>query len=873
MPEARADIRITGKDQASGEIRKATASVRELNQESGKLRRSVQVPRTGQFYGAEDRRLMQSMAASMREVDTGAGMARKTIAGMEEESKRLSGQLNNLQYGTAAFTSKAAELRTVNTELAKMRQHAQVLTGKSGLRAAAEGVAGRFGLSLGAGLIAGGAALATTAIIGIGGESLKAAASLEQLEQKAKVVFGDTFSEVNAEAAKFSASVGRARSDVLQFATDLGALMESNDITGDTLSELSTELSKLAIDLSSFFDTSETEAFNALRSGLVGMVMPMRRFGVDMTDAAMKAFVLQKGLRQTWEEMSTGQKMAVRYAFVMEKTGKAQGDAARTADQLSNQYRRLQGNVKTALENLGKNLAPAATLSLQGMNAALENSPSLFETMATAAAGAYGPLVKLAIAAANVRASLMETKSYAKEGLQFGVSLPNVTDLSDEDLKKMQEAGVESKKLQEMLDQIGGGPDSSGDNAADGLKRVRESLEDLARSARRETAEIAMRMIELDREHAKAMEDIRKDMDQTAAKILDLGKKFDKLAEDWKRSVDKMNTATADLLIDADENISGKQGRLTELDRQIESLKQQGNASIPVALQEERDKLAEELAREQAGRANVAAKVGVGAGLTEEARKNLEEDLAAEMKKIAEYEATRKKLIGGNASVPLSNTQQLELHRARADDIRKQLGASGSDADRIYQERSGQTETERRFDDMQKDQAERKQDHEERQAELNEENDKLKQTMQTLSDKAQKEKESYQESRTQMKLTQEAMREFEANITEAFINIDEATEETVKTLTENFSLLKEGIEEWNALLQSNPEAAQAAGSNSLAESVAQRRAERKIDSALEPSGTQVNIGPFYVSEKVDVNDVVRQITRAIQLQQQQSSPS
>ena len=90
-------------------------------------------------------------------------------------------------------------------------------------------------------------------------------------------------------------------------------------------------MAKLAVDMASFVNSSDEEAFQAIQSGLVGMVQPLRRYGVVLTQANLEQFAQEKGLKQSIKTMSQAQLVALRYAFIMDKTKTAQGDAARTA--------------------------------------------------------------------------------------------------------------------------------------------------------------------------------------------------------------------------------------------------------------------------------------------------------------------------------------------------------------------------------------------------------------------------------------------------------------------------------------------------------------------------------------------------------------
>ncbi|PQO47369.1 hypothetical protein [Blastopirellula marina] len=211
-------------------------------------------------------------------------------------------------------------------------------------------------------------------IVGLIRGSIEYSSALTELDSKARIVFGDTFDIVEKQVAGISAEVGRAKSSILQFSADLGAVIEASGISGRALGDMSTELSKLAVDMASFHNTSDIQAFNALRSAITGELEPLKRFGVVMTQANLEAFALTKGIKQKIETMSQGQLVALRYAYIMERTATSQGDAARTADSFANRSRRLKDEWKELNEELGKGVTPALAEGLGVLTGVVQNA-------------------------------------------------------------------------------------------------------------------------------------------------------------------------------------------------------------------------------------------------------------------------------------------------------------------------------------------------------------------------------------------------------------------------------------------------------------------------------------------------------------------
>jgi len=178
-------------------------------------------------------------------------------------------------------------------------------------------------------------------------------------------------------------SVGMANAEFNQLATVTGATLgafidDSQDVADETL-----KLSERAADMASVFNTSVPEAMTAVGAALRGESEPIRRFGVQLDDASVKAKAVEMGLAATTAQVTMQHKGLARLELIYEQTNKTAGDFANTSDSISNRQKILSARWEDAKAALGEGLAPV----LEGFLGLLESSIPLIETAAVAIGG------------------------------------------------------------------------------------------------------------------------------------------------------------------------------------------------------------------------------------------------------------------------------------------------------------------------------------------------------------------------------------------------------------------------------------------------------------------------------------------------------
>lgn len=228
----------------------------------------------------------------------------------------------------------------------------------------------------GAAVAAAGAAVVAPLVM-----AANAASDLSEATSKSTVVFKENQATITAWARNSARDYGLSKQAAIENAATLGNLFVSMKIGSNSAALMSTRLVSLAGDLASFNNTSVQDAYDALRSGLVGETEPLRRFGVNMDEQSLKLKAFQLGLTKKVkvDTLPPAVKAMAAYALIFDQTKTAQGDFARTQAGLANSTRILQAQMGDAWANIGRFVLPTAT-RLVGLASGLLSRFNAFAT-------------------------------------------------------------------------------------------------------------------------------------------------------------------------------------------------------------------------------------------------------------------------------------------------------------------------------------------------------------------------------------------------------------------------------------------------------------------------------------------------------------
>ena len=283
----------------------------------------------------------------------------------------------------------------------------QVATGvtssASGIGATLKKSFSGIGGQMATGLLGGFAALQVgKAVVGFVGDSISAASDLNESMTKVGVVFQDSSDQIVSWSETSAEAMGISQQAALEAAGTYGNLFDSLGIVDSAGAEMSTTLVGLASDLASFNNASPEEVLLALRSGLVGEVEPLRKFGVNLSAARIEQEALNEGLFDGVGKISDSAKAQAAYAIILKDTTNAQGDFARTSSGLANQQRIWSASLTDAKAAIGTQLLPALNELMPVLIELAKNVLPLVATGMKGVVDGMGPFVDILVQAAEV---------------------------------------------------------------------------------------------------------------------------------------------------------------------------------------------------------------------------------------------------------------------------------------------------------------------------------------------------------------------------------------------------------------------------------------------------------------------------------------
>src|SRR5262245_16861410 len=220
---------------------------------------------------------------------------------------------------------------------------------------------GKVGTVAGGILAAGVIDKAAGAIVDGLGTAIDAASDTAEAMNKVDVVFGKSADSVKTFADTSAKSLGISKRAALDATGTFGTLLTNFGLGSDASAEWSTKMVQLAADMGSFNNASPEDTLAAIGAGLRGETEPLRRFGVMLDDAGLKAEAMKLGLYNGKGALDANAKAQAALSLIMAQTGQQQGDFARTQDGLANSTKTNAALMDDMAGKIGEALLPIVT--------------------------------------------------------------------------------------------------------------------------------------------------------------------------------------------------------------------------------------------------------------------------------------------------------------------------------------------------------------------------------------------------------------------------------------------------------------------------------------------------------------------------------
>ena len=220
-------------------------------------------------------------------------------------------------------------------------------------------------------------AMVTTAVAGMAAafavKAVGAASDLEESMNAVEVTFGDAAESIHALGETSVESFGLSRAAFNSGAVSFAAFAKQVAGPGGDVADVMGDMMTRAVDFASVMNLDLNEAMTIFQSTMAGEAESMRRYGKDVSAAAVEHYALSNGLAASKSEITESIKVQARYGLLMQETADVAGDFANTSDSLANQQKILAANLEDTSATLGKVLIPVATEGIKVVGALVDS--------------------------------------------------------------------------------------------------------------------------------------------------------------------------------------------------------------------------------------------------------------------------------------------------------------------------------------------------------------------------------------------------------------------------------------------------------------------------------------------------------------------
>ena len=183
---------------------------------------------------------------------------------------------------------------------------------------------------------------------------------------------GNLSGEADTLISKMQGLLGVDPTKAMAYMATIQSLGTSFGLTSDKAYILSKNLTQLAYDEGSYWNKNVAETFTAMSSAISGEIEPIRRLGVDLSQARLQQELLALGFNKQVSSLSQADKAVLRYIAIMKQTANVQGNLAQTIQSPANQIKILKAQLDMLAKSVGSLLYPAMKSILPPLIAAVQ---------------------------------------------------------------------------------------------------------------------------------------------------------------------------------------------------------------------------------------------------------------------------------------------------------------------------------------------------------------------------------------------------------------------------------------------------------------------------------------------------------------------
>lgn len=229
------------------------------------------------------------------------------------------------------------------------------------------------------------------------GQSFEKATSYIENLNLFTVAMGDAVEEANVFVDTMSELYGMDPSNLYRYAGYFYQLSDAIGATSNASKNISLSLTKAANDIGSLFNVDIETVVNNLASGMQGMSMAVRKYGIDIRQATLQQTALNYGFTENVAKTSEANRQALRFLTMMDQvrnatkqvtgqvngTNTVMGDFARNIETPANQLRIFKEQMSELARSIGNFFIPVFQKCLYVINGVVMAIKTLLQFLAS----------------------------------------------------------------------------------------------------------------------------------------------------------------------------------------------------------------------------------------------------------------------------------------------------------------------------------------------------------------------------------------------------------------------------------------------------------------------------------------------------------
>lgn len=209
-------------------------------------------------------------------------------------------------------------------------------------------------------------------------------ADYEEMMNMFAVAMGSAAESAYEYAQTVQNAVGINASDWMENEAVFMNIVHGYGVASDRAATISQQLTQIGYDLSSIWNEDVDTAMQKLQSGIAGEIEPLRRWGIDLSQARLEQEALTLGINESVSSMTQAEKAQLRYIAIFNQVSEqgVLGDMAKTLNSSANQVRVFTAQITLLGRSIGNIFIPIINKVLPYITAIVKAVRSVVDVIA-----------------------------------------------------------------------------------------------------------------------------------------------------------------------------------------------------------------------------------------------------------------------------------------------------------------------------------------------------------------------------------------------------------------------------------------------------------------------------------------------------------